>query len=189
MRNLVCISLVSALAMSLYPTSDVQALPTGTQGFADIGTPTADAGNLSAATTFMMGDLVSTTANTGIFTGMPNQIFGSVSFDTTMPGSLMFGNGVFGHFTSTSFTETFMPRAVIIFALGEWTPGTQGGVTGGPFMSDVTITFNQTPPFSGSISDSATFATPPPSSVPEPATLGLMALGLAVGLAGRRRRR
>ena len=187
MRNLVCISLVSALAMSLYPTSDVQALPTGTQGFADIGTPTADAGNLSAATTFMMGDLVSTTANTGIFTGMPNQIFGSVSFDTTMPGSLMFGNGVFGHFTSTSFTETFMPRAVIIFALGEWTPGTQGGVTGGPFMSDVTIAFTQTA--GGAISDSATFATPPPSSVPEPATLGLMALGLAVGLAGRRRRR
>src|SRR3974377_1444851 len=98
MRNLVCISVVSALAISLYPTSAVQAVPTGTQGFADMGTPTADAGNLSAATTFMMGDLVSTTANTGIFTGMPNQIFGSVSFDTTMPSSLMFGNGVFGHF-------------------------------------------------------------------------------------------
>jgi hypothetical protein len=193
MRNLTCVPLLSALAICLAPTSTVLAVPTGTQGFADIGTPMASGsatGNINTATMFTIGDLMSTTANTGVFSGMTHQDFGSVMFDITSASSLDFGNSVFGHFASTSFTETKMaPGVLSIFVLGEWTPGTQGGVTGGPFMSDVTITFNQTPPFSGSISDSFTFATPAPtSSVPEPATFGLMALGL-LGLARRRRRR
>ena len=162
-----------------------EAQPIGTQGFADIGTPTAGGsatGNLNTATSFAFGGLTSTTASTGIFTAMPTQFFGTVSFDITSDTSLTFGNSVFGTFTSTSFAETINnPGQIAIFVAGEWTPGTYGGVTGGPFLSDVTISFTQTPASSGSISGSATFATPEeiPGEIPEPATSWLFGISLA----------
>jgi hypothetical protein len=172
-----------------------QAAVVGTQAFADIGSPTADGsttGNINTATMFELGDMISTGSNTGLFMGMPTQDFGSVSFDTGSATSLMFGNSVFGTFDSTSIVEKVnTPGSVAIYVLGEFTPGTQGGMSGGPFPSSFTISFTQTPPGGGhAISDSESFSVPPappPGTVPEASTWAMMLIGFAgLGFAGYR---
>jgi hypothetical protein len=171
-------------------TVKAQAVPSGSQNFFDLGTPTADGsatGDINTATSFMFGDLFSGSANDGVFLGMPIQSFGSVSFNTGSPTSITFGNSVFGTFKSTSITnEGGAPGFVNIVALGEWTPGTQGGVTGGPFASEFRIGFTQTPNNTGIISAGGTFATP--SVVPEPSTITMLLMGLSVGVASLRLR-
>lgn len=160
--------------------------PTGTQIFVNIGTTTANGsstGNINTATAFMLGNLVSTADNTGVFSGMTTQLLGSVSFNSTSPTSLDFGNSVFGKFASTSITpEPSSPGFVNIVVLGEWTPGTYGDVAGGPFTSLLKISLTQTPALSGSISASASFATPAPSTVPEPSSFVLVLSGLVAGV-------
>jgi hypothetical protein len=76
----------------------------GTQAFSDIGTPTADGsntGNINTAMTFTIGDLVSTTSNTGVFAGMPTQNFGTFTMVVPSPiiQVLVFFTDVFGTFT------------------------------------------------------------------------------------------
>jgi PEP-CTERM motif len=159
----------------------------GTQAFADIGTPTVNTGDINTATAFTIGDLVSTSSNTGAFAGMPSQTLGSVTFDTTVPGSLSFGNAVFGTFTSTSITEPGnIPGSVTLYIVGNYTPGTYVG-GGSSTTASFTVDFTQTPAHTGSISDSGTFATPPASppnvggsSAPEPSSvvLGLIGVGI-----------
>jgi hypothetical protein len=189
---------LATMAVCLSLTAGVQAAPVGAQAFADIGSPTAGGsttGNINTAVAFTIGNMISTSNSTGIFVGMPTQTFGAVSFNTTMPTSLAFGNSVFGMFASTSFLEVNnTPGSIAIYVLGNWTPGTQGGQSGGPFASSFTITFNQTPPGAGgAISDSATFSVPPttPPGVPEPASIvmGLTSLVLCGGVYGCRSRR
>jgi len=141
---------LSALAICLSPMNDVQAAPVlgtqaapvlGTQAFSDIGTPTADGsntGNINTATTFTIGNLVSTTSNTGVFAGMPVQTFGSVTMVIPSPISqvLAFTTPVFDTFTSQSITEPINnPGFVNIVADGLWSPGTWAtgmGLTGDP---------------------------------------------------------
>jgi hypothetical protein len=138
---------------------------------------------------FTIGDLTSLRA-TGVFLGLPPLTsFGPVSFDTTVGTSFTFGNSVFGTFTSTSITRS--PTAsgfADISVVGLWTPGTLGGVTGGPFLADLRIAFTQTPPNTGIIGDNATFSTPP-SFVPEPASLVFGLTGLVPGVLYQLRRR
>jgi hypothetical protein len=191
MRRLILFGL-SALAICLSPTTGVQAqsVPAGHQGFTDIGIGTASpTGNINTATTFGMGNVISTATNDGVFASMPSQTFGPVTFDVNSPTSFTFGNSVFGHFTSTAIHEAVVASGIVGFSVpGQWTPGTYGGVTGGPFASSLTITFNQTPPTTGGISSSFTFAIPP-EIVPEPSsmTIVMTVTSLAAGVAIYRR--
>ena len=165
----------------------------GTVGFADMGTPMAAGsatGDINAATAFTIGDLLSSTARTGLFGSMSQQDLGTIAFETTSADSLTFGNSVFGTFTSTAFVEKGdSPRSLVLYVLGDWTPGTEGGVSPGSYAASLTIAFTQTPAHAGSISDSATFAIPP-AGVPELSTWAMMGLGFAaLGFAGFRAHR
>lgn len=183
-----------ALLATLVAAGTAMADPVGAQSFVDLGNPTANGsptGNINTATAFMIGDLTSTTDNEGVFFGMPAQGFGSVSFNTTIPTSLDFGNSVFGHFASSSITEIANdPGAVAFFVVGQWTPGTFGSVTGGPFSAEFTISLDQTPAHNGLIADSATFALPATTPIPEPSSLllGLTGLAALALIYGHRRR-
>ena len=168
-------------------TAAAQLAPQGTQSFADLGVPEANGsptGNILTATSFTIGDLVSTAAQSGVFEGMPLQSFGTITFNTLSRGSFVFQDGAFGTFTSTLIDPTtFTSRAgttIAFFMVGNWTPGTFGRAGTGSFPSDFTISFTQTPGGTGTISDSASFATPAlQASVPEPGSFALFALGLA----------
>ena len=171
-----------------------QAAVVGSQGFADIGTPLADGtrtGDINTATALTIGELFSTSSNTGFLLGLPHQDFGSVTFNTTSPGSLSFGNSVFGTFTSTRFTDILsQPGAVTLYVLGNWTPGSYGGVAPGSYAASFTIAFTQTQAHNGAISDSATFSVPPSGNIPELSTWAMMGLGFSgLGLACYRNRR
>lgn len=160
----------------------------GSQGFADIGSPSANTGNINTATTLTMGNLISTGAQAGYFTGLSTQLFGPVAFDPSVPSSISFGNAAFGSFLSTSITEqtnTAGERSFLV--LGNYTGGTFGGATvPNPAPSSLTISFTQTPAGTGSISSSASLAIP---AVPEPSTIVLATVGIAAGLAMQRARR
>jgi len=170
----------------------------GHQTFVDVGTPLADGsatGNINTAIDFTIGNLMSTSHNSGIFAGMPETRFGSVMFNQNVPTSLSFANAVFGSFTSTSIMEVHNSSGqgagvVGFFAQGTWTPAAR--FRSGPLPADFTISFTQTPALDGFISNSATFALPGPSSIPEPSSFGMLLTGLAALLVGyplRRRSR
>jgi hypothetical protein len=157
----------------------------GTQGFVDMGTPVTNTGDINTASVFSTGDLVTTTAQTGIFVGMAEQEFGSTSFSLTKSGSFLIRSSEFGTFASTSITEVVnTPGIVGIYILGKYTPGAiePGAPT---TLAGFTLSFTQTPAHTGSISDSGTISVPPPTgptpqAVPEPATL-VMGLTSIVG--------
>jgi hypothetical protein len=163
----------------------------GTQAFADLGSPSTNTGNINTGIMFAIGNLLSTSGQTGVFVGMPTQVFGPVSFTDTVPTSLDFGNTAFGNFSSSTITEFANdPGSVSFYVEGSYTPGSYVGGGPGPDPASVTISFTQDPPGSGAISDSATFSIPPTGlpSVPEPASLSLFAVALPL-LAARRRRK
>jgi hypothetical protein len=183
------LALGCGLGLAAGAAGSAHAAVVATQGFADIGTPKANGsatGNINTATTFMIGDLISTTANTGSLSLLPTQIIGPVTFDSTNPTSLSFNSAAFGTFTSTAITESVnTPGVVSFYVLGDWSPGTYGAIASGSYLSSFTISFNQTS--LGSISDSATFSVPPATTVPETSTLVMMLAGFAViGLIGGR---
>lgn len=177
-----------AVLLTIGFAASSQATEINSLSFASLGPDTTNRRNINAATTFTMGSVLSKVAGElGIFVGLPAQEFGSVSFNATIPTSFTFGNGVFGHFASTSITEIAnTPGVVAFFISGNWTPGTFSGfehLAGGPFPATIDISFDQTPAHIGSVSTSFTFAT----TTPEPGTLGLLGTGL-IGLAGMVRR-
>jgi hypothetical protein len=176
--------LVPALLLA-YAVGTAKAGPVGSLGFSDIGTPEAGgspAGDINTATSFTIGDLFSTKAETGIFVGLPHQDFGSVTFSTLTPTSFSFSNSVFGTFTSTSIIEAVNSPGIVAFnILGNYTAGSIDPGSG-TNPASFTLSFTQTPIDTGSISDSGTFSinTVSPPTVPEPATL-VMGLTSFVG--------
>ena len=180
-------SLLAGIVLSLAAAVSAQAASVnGSQGFADIGTPTVDTGNINTATSLTIGDLITTTSQQGGFAGLPTQAFGTVNFNLTSFTSLTFQNSTFGSFSSTSITKTPSTSGTVdLYVLGSFTPGTFFG-GGSAQATSFTISFTQTPASTGSISDSSTLATPPatpPGVVPEPASVALASIGLVpVGL-------
>lgn len=182
MKSLALLALIPGMALA-------QTVPTGTQAFADLGIPMANGsptGNILTATQFTIGDLVSTAAQSGVFTGMPLQSFGEITFNIAKRNSFDFKDGTFGEFRSTFIDPTVTGTSITFFMVGNWTPGTQGKVAGGSFPSDLTISFTQTPAGNGVLSDSATFSTPSAvgTSVPAPEDFFAVNTLLGAGLAG-----
>jgi len=166
-------------------TANPSVPPTGRQTFGDLGvneTNGSPSGNINAAATFTVGELVSTGNQLGVFVGMPRQFFNPFTFNITDPTSLAFGNGIFGHYASTSITEIeIRPTAVAFDVVGEWTPGSFfHGVGHGPFEAAYTISFTQTVSH-GIISSSSSFATPT-TVIPEPPSFVLVLTGLAAAV-------
>lgn len=164
-------ALIGATAFSAQ--ADVKA----TQGFIDFGVPSVDTGDISTATSFTIGKLVSVPGNnSGVLAGLPSQTFGPVTFRTASDTSLSFGNPVFGTFASSSIKEiSNVAGAVAFYILGDWKPGSYPGGTG-PDAGSFTISFTQT---NRSISDSATFAVPPSGVIPELSTWAMVGIGFA----------
>ena len=184
---------VGAITVCAYPAAaDVPIR--GTLGFGDLGTPIANgppAGDINTATSFTIGDMVSTTSWTGIFVGIPSLDFGSVSFSTTSGTSMDLWRQVSTATSSVPFHSTAIeeapnsnvPGTVAFYivgawtpGLGAWTPGYPDGITRGPYAASFTLSFTQT---DGSLSDSGTF------SVPEPSTWAMLLAGfVGLGVAG-----
>ena len=193
-RSFLAASAIGAAVLAVL-ASPARAAPitVGSQAFADIGSATASpTGNINTATSFTLGNLLSTGGQTGVFSGMTTQIFGAVPFDILVPNSLSFTTATFGTFLSTSFTEqSNVSGSRSFLVLGTYTAGTYVGSTNpSPADASLTISFTQTPAATGSISSSATLSIPP-VAVPEPSTIMLASIGIGgvIVLDAQRRKR
>ena len=184
-------SFVAALVIAASFTA-AKADSAGTLGLVDIGTPTVGGGNIDTATVFNIGNLFTTGSATGVFAGLANQTLGPVSFDTTNPTSLTFGNSTMGTFTSTSITQIAnVTGQVSYYIAGNFVGGSYTGtLTPNPAPASFQINFSQVGGPGTAITDSSTLSIPPsPNSVPEPSSIMLVGLGVvSMGVVARRKK-
>ena len=179
MRSIV-LAVLAALALVIAPTAlGSPTAVSGHQVFTDLGTTTANGsstGNIATATHIMFGDWSTTTDSSGVFTGLPIQMFGPVSFTDTTGTSLDFGNSVFGTFKSTSITKQPSSAGFADFLIeGMFTTGSFESVSG-TFPAEVRVSLTQTSSSNGLISASGTETFS--MVTPEPSTALLGGLGL-----------
>jgi hypothetical protein len=160
----------------------------GTIGLVDVGIPSVSPGPGAAnATTYTIGDLACFANTTGIFAGMPSQLFGSVTFQPSVSTSFSFASAAFGTFHSTFIASLDQsPSTSAWYIFGFYTSGTfDPGIVNEP--ASITVNFTQDPPGTGGLSDSAAFSAP--SVVPEPGSLALLATGATALCVYLRRRK
>jgi hypothetical protein len=158
---------------------------TGTAALADIGTPTVSPTNsILTATTFNLGSLVTTSAETGNFLTYvpPGQAVGTGTIVVGVPTSFMLlAPATIGSFSSSGIVETIGINSVTFNIAGTFTPGADFLGLFTPGLAAVTISFTQSGGPGTAISDSASIAV-----LPEPASLGLLGVGMTGFLAFRR---
>lgn len=181
-RRISVVLIVMALAAVVSQATSVYAGSLGTLGFSELGTPTANTGDILTATNFTITNWTSTSGSgTGVFAGLSPTTIGAITFNNAagVNTSFAFTNAVIGDFTSTSIAEitsSSTTGAVANFFIA-------GNYTGGSLDPSVhtdgliTLSFTQTPPHSGGLSDSGTLAV----GNPEPSTL-VMGLTSAVAI-------
>jgi hypothetical protein len=188
MNRLIRFSTVLACAGLLAGASrDAKAGYNGQIVFNDAGTATIGGSpndDINTATSFSFGDLVVHQA-AGAFSGSVGDDFGSATFFPASPSSFVLTNAALGTFTGTFISATSETTSTRSFVLeGTFTSPTLGTET-----AEVAISFTQSFGAGGLISDSATLAVPSPLSVPEPASVAMLGLGLVgAGAYGFRRR-
>ena len=163
---------------------------TGTIGMVDIGTPSVSPGpSIDGGTSYTIGLLASFSSTTGVFNGLPTQVYGPVTFQPGVSTSFSFSSAAFGTFQSTNIIITISGSDTMAFhILGDYTGGTwDPSIVSIPASFD--LTFTQNPPGVGGISDSGVFSIPPTTVVPEPSSMALLGIGASVlGFQLRRRR-
>ncbi len=186
---------LAAAACSLVAAPAWGTLISGTsaQAFRDAGVTTVGPVNdISTATTFTIGNLRTTANSSGFFAtpvALPQQNFGPVTFTVGNPLSLQFGNTTFGNFASTTITPLRNDTIRSFLFQGNYQQGTFGTpFTPNPAAAQFIVEFTQTGGAGNFVSTSATleFAAQP---VPEPTTIGLLAVAAGTAAVMRARRR
>lgn len=159
----------------------------GPLGFAEIGAPKVDGGDFNAATSFKIGNFISTGLQSGDFVSFGTQDMGSISFDSTVRPSFHPNDAGFGTFDSTSISDSSSgPSVKSSYIAGTYAKA--GGVDRGNAL--LTRPFTQTPAHIGAISNADTFSIPPGARKIVPATFALLGLGgLGFAVRAYRRRR
>ncbi len=196
LRRTFLAGIATALSFLAQGQSVQAAAATGTQAIVDLGATTANTGSINTATVFTFGNLVTTASESGNFAGPPslaNQFLGTnVTFNSSN-GSITFGNGAFGTFTSTRLVgqEPSGANTQAFTVTGTFTPGAllvAQGITMPSTNTTVVLNFTQVNGRGAIGSSIALMANGTGTAVPEPASVVMLGLGLA-GVVGFRRLR
>lgn len=191
---------LAVIAGSAIFSADAQAvhLVSGSQGLADLGIIHGNTNNLAKDTVFTNLQFITTNAQSGDYdTYVPNFPAATAflsppaaTLNVASPASFTFGSAAFGTFTGATLVDsgydpTTKSRSILI--TGTFTPGSLFGGAVGTNSAQVSLSFTQNGGPKKPYSVSGTLSSVAPS-VPEPATLIMLATCAPVGLVMLRRR-